>query len=102
MMITALLLILQTFLYNYSTVRATAIYSYHETSEEISYPYDDSFLSGFRNVTDKDFILGGLFPVYDCTGSGMGMYGVELLEAMLFAIDQINNDLSLLPNLTIG
>ena len=94
-MITILLLI-------YSTVTTAAVYSYHETSEEIPYPYDGSFLSGFRNVTDKDFILGGLFPIYDCTGLGTGMDGVELLEAMLFAIDRINNDMSLLPNLTIG
>ena len=94
-MFSVLLLILQ-------IAKTAAVYSYHETSEEIPYLYNDSFLSGFRNVTDKDFILGGLFPVNDCTGSGTGMDGVELLEAMLFAIDQINNDMNLLPNLTIG
>ena len=97
-MLTALLFILQV----PTITKAATVYSYHETSEEIPYLYDDSFLSGFRNVTDRDFILGGLFPVNDCTGSGTGMDGVELLEAMLFAIDRINNDVSLLPNLTIG
>ena len=34
----------------------------------------------------------------------LGLYidNTELVEAMLFAIDRINNDMSLLPNLTIG
>ena len=88
------LLLLQIVLYH---MTAAAVYNYDETSEEISYA---SFLSGFRNITDKDFIIGGLFPVGDCTDSGQK--DLELLEAMLFAIDQINNDMSLLPNLTIG
>ena len=79
---------------------AAAVYNYNETSEAIPFPPDPSFLSGLRNITDKDFIIGGLFPVYDCTGSGQE--DLELLEAMLFAIDRINNDMSLLPNLTIG
>ena len=81
-----------------SAVTTAVIYNYNETSEAI--PYDDYFLSGFRNFTDKDFVIGGLFPVYDCTGSVDG--DLEMLEAMLFAIDRINNDMSLLPNLTIG
>ena len=41
-----------------------------------------------------------MFPVYDCVGSRL--IELEWVEAMLFAIDQINNDMSLLPNLTIG
>ena len=92
-----LLLSLQVLLY-YSTAATAAVYNYDESSEAI--PYDDYFLSGFRNISNKDFIIGGLFPVYDCTGSGQG--DLELLEAMLFAIDRINDDMSLLPNLTIG
>ena len=77
-----------------------AVYNYNETSEEIPYKFDPTFLSGFRNITDKDFVIGGLFPVCDCRSRGLE--DLELLEAMLFAIDRINNDMSLLPNLTIG
>ena len=93
---TGLLIALQMLLH-YSNA---AVYNYNESSEEIPYIYDDQFLSGFRDVINKDFIIGGLFPVYDCTGSRYG--DLELLEAFLFAVDRINNDMSLLPNLIIG
>ena len=73
------------------------MYNYNETSEEIHF---SGLLSGFKNTANKDFVLGGLFSVSDCTGSVQG--DLELLEAMLFAIDKINNDMNLLPNLTIG
>ena len=71
-----MLLILQT---------TAAVYNYGETSEAILFQYDNSILSGFGNITDKDFILGGLFSVYDC--SGLRQHDLELLEAMLLAID---------------
>ena len=77
-----------------------AVYNYNETSEQIIFEPDHDFLSGFRNINNKDFVIGGLFPVYDCKSSGLD--DLEMLEAMLFAIDRINNDMSLLPNLTIG
>ena len=96
-MTTGLLLIMQLILYH---MTAAAVYNYNETSEEISFEFDPTILSGFLNITDKDFVLGGLLPVSDCNGSVQG--GLELLEAMLFAIDRINNDMNLLPNLTIG
>ena len=69
------------------------MYNYNETSEEIHF---SGLLSGFKNTANKDFVLGGLF-LSDCTGSVQG--DLELLEAML---DKINNDMNLLPNLTIG
>ena len=96
-MTTGLLLIVQMILYH---MTAAAVYNYNETSEVIIYEPDPTFLSGFRNIIDKDFIIGGLFPIFDCTGSGLE--DLEMLEAMLFAIDRINNDMNLLPNLTIG
>ena len=92
-----LLLLLQIILYHMTTA---AVYNYNETSEEIPYEFNPDILSGFRNITDKDFLLGGLFPVYDCTGSAL--IELEWVEAMLFAIDRINNDKNLLPNLIIG
>ena len=94
---TGLLIALQMLLH-YSTAATAAVYNYNESSEAI--PYNDYLLSGFRNIINKDFIIGGLFPVYDCTRPRQG--DLELLEAFLFAVDRINNDMSLLPNLTIG
>ena len=96
-MTTGLLLIVQMILYH---MTAAAVYNYNETSEVIIYEPDPTFLSGFRNIVDKDFIIGGLFPVYDCRGSDLE--DLEMLEAMLFAVDRINSDMNLLPNLTIG
>ena len=94
---TGLLLLLHVILYH---MTADAAYYNNEASDKIPNEFNPNFLSGFRNINDSDFILGGLFPVCDCCAdSGKGL---ELLEAMLFAVDQINDDMSLLPNLTIG
>ena len=84
----------------YLTATSTAFYNFGMTSEKIN----DTRLRGFRDVQNKDFILGGLFPVHsesDCKTLRQ-QRGLERLEAMLFAIDRINNDTNLLPNLTIG
>ena len=92
-----LLLILQMILYHITTA---TFYNYNEISEQIIYKSNPDFLRGFRNIIDKDFVIGGLFPVYDCEHPELK--DLEMLEAMLFAIDRINNDMSLLLNLTIG
>ena len=75
-----------------------AVYNYNESSETIY--FRSTLVIGFKDVINKDFIIGGLFPVYDCPG--IGHEDLELHEAMMFAIDRINNDMSLLPNLIIG
>lgn len=54
-----------------------------------------------------DIILGGLFPVHvkgERTPCGSAIYnrGIQRLEAMLFAIDKINNESKLLPGITLG
>ncbi|KAH8376012.1 hypothetical protein KR093_004800, partial [Drosophila rubida] len=55
-----------------------------------------------------DIILGGLFPVHEkgegASPCGPKVYnrGVQRLEAMLYAIDRVNNDTNLLPGITIG
>ncbi|XP_044742127.1 metabotropic glutamate receptor [Chrysoperla carnea] len=54
-----------------------------------------------------DIILGGLFPVHekgDKSPCGRKIYnrGVQRLEAMMFAVDKINKDKNILPNITLG
>ena len=58
-------------------------------------------------LLDGDLVLGGLFPVHekgDGTPCSAKLYnrGLQRLEAMLFAVDQINRDRHLLPHTSIG
>ena len=57
-----------------------------------------------------DIVFGGLFPMhehlpgspdYPC-GALKVEKGIQRVEAMLYALDLINNDPNLLPNITIG
>jgi len=93
------LLLLSTFLVIYPLLCAGQ-YNFDVPSQ----PIINIRLRGFRDTVDKDFVFGGLFPVHEGTGCVelRRERGLERLEAMLFAIDKINNDMSLLPNLTIG
>ncbi|KAK3101588.1 hypothetical protein FSP39_004675 [Pinctada imbricata] len=58
---------------------------------------------------DGDIIFGGLFPMHE-KGQGPNVKcgtikkekGIQRLEAMLFAIDRINADETILPGITIG
>jgi metabotropic glutamate receptor 2/3/metabotropic glutamate receptor 6/7/8 len=65
-------------------------------------------IRGVRDRAEKDFVLGGLFPIHAATNGGGACgevqleRGLERMEAMLFAIDKINSDSSLLPGLTLG
>jgi len=56
---------------------------------------------------DGDIVLGGLFPVHSKdTAGGCGVVqkdrGIQRLEAMLFAVDHINRNRSLLPGVVLG
>ena len=70
----------------------------------------DGRIRGARNRLDKDFVLGGLFPIHaDVVGSGGSECGevrlergLERMEAMLYALDRINSDPNLLSNFTLG
>ncbi|XP_011703241.1 PREDICTED: metabotropic glutamate receptor 8-like [Wasmannia auropunctata] len=60
---------------------------------------------------DGDIILGGIFPMHEQVAGSIGQSpcgavkeekGIQRLEAMLYVLDQINNDTDLLPNTTLG
>ncbi len=65
-------------------------------------------IRGARDRSGKDFVLGGLFPIHAAAEGGGACgevrleRGLERMEAMLFAIDKINSDESLLQGLTLG
>ncbi|XP_067382361.1 metabotropic glutamate receptor 7-like isoform X2 [Channa argus] len=58
--------------------------------------------------TEGHLTLGGLFPVHARAADGTPCgdlkkeNGIQRLEAMMYALDQINQDEQLLPNITLG
>lgn len=60
----------------------------------------------FRAFKDGDAIIGGLLTMHrEATETGCSptfLPGINRVEAAIFAIEQINNDLNILPNVTIG
>jgi len=72
---------------------------------------DDGFTRAeFPSDTEPNFVLGGLFPVHSKNVTDHGLTcgslnverGIHRLEAMIFAVDEINKDAILLPNITLG
>ena len=55
---------------------------------------------------DADFVVGALFPIheldYSQTKYVLNVYGVTWVEAFLFAIDEINQNKTLLPGVKLG
>ena len=67
----------------------------------------DGTTSGIRDRVNKDFVLGGLIPVHfehkNFSGGRCGdIRRDQWVEAMLFAIDSVNANETLLPNITLG
>ena len=102
-----LMLVIPQLVLMYFISASATVYQYDQTAEVLAV-LDESRMSGIRNRTNKDFILGGLFPIHNLNSNGGGcgdfrqQGGLERMEAMLFAIDIINADAVLLPNLTLG
>ena len=78
-------------------------YRYGETSEAIIED-EPMQIRGIRNRMNKDFVIGGVLAVHGRSGIGCGVArpGSWIVEAMLFAIDSVNADETLLPNITLG
>ena len=78
----------------------------HEELADVVFAADGR-ISGVRDRSNKDFVLGGLFHVRSEDPSfGGGRCGTirvdQDLEAMLFAMDLLNSDTNVLPGLEIG
>ncbi|XP_047741500.1 uncharacterized protein LOC125179515 [Hyalella azteca] len=64
--------------------------------------------SGKKIKIPGDVIFGGLFPMHERGNEGESCgdikeeKGIQRLEAMLYALDLINEDEELLPNITLG
>lgn len=55
---------------------------------------------------DGDYIIGGVFPVHDVISLNerqtLNEKGLTVVQAMIYAIEEINADPNILPNITLG
>ena len=84
---------------------ASATHRYTITSEKLTTA--DNRTRGIRDRMNKDFVLGGLMPVHEEDPDSTGGWCEDIrrdlsVEAMLFAIDSVNANETLLPNITLG
>ncbi len=62
-------------------------------------------IRGMRETRHADFVLGGLFPAHTYSRNGEvcgDPAHIPLVDAMLFALDNVNSDPNILPNITLG
>ena len=78
------------------------VYRYTEEPEKLTNV--EGRTTGIRDRVNKDLVLGGLIPVHDyATGGVCGkIRRDQFVEAMLFAIDSVNANETLLPNISLG
>ena len=98
-------LLLCVFLLTAGGCYAQVAYKYEEKSEIINGTEGVPMRTrGIRSRTNKDFVIGGVFAVHEDAGGvvcGKARRD-QWAEAMLFAIDSINANETLLPNITLG
>ena len=91
-----------------SFTECKADFNYNTPPGHVLKEDDDSRVRGIQDREGKDIILGGLFTVHRSSAAGGQcsptpvLTGTERIEAMLYAIDLVNSDPYLLPNITIG
>ena len=83
---------------------SVSLYGYRKQSEVLM---SGERISGMRSMDDTDFVIGGLIVVHwedpNHVGSKCGIYRYnEEVEAMLFAIDGVNANSSLIPGISFG
>ena len=87
-----------------SRCEAQDVFKYDQPSEVVLAP--EERIRGVRDREEKDFVIGGLFPIHSDSEGQCGEIrqerGLERMEAMLFALDKINADPALLPGLELG
>ncbi len=78
------------------------------TPQALAVPDYNTDTSKKEIVLEGDLVIGGLFPVHqkgegaqDC-GRINAQRGIQRLEAMLLALDKINQDDQILPGVTLG
>ena len=80
-------------------------------TSEVILDSDNGRIRGIHSREDKSFVLGGLFPVHFPSADDSlptapcgdtWLLAVEWVEAMLYAIDRINEDPDLLPGVELG
>ena len=73
-------------------------------NEPLSTEYCSSLV--WHKNTTADYIIAGIFPVHYYSSSKSAFVfnpaGLTWVEAMLLAIEEINNDKTILPNVTVG
>ena len=90
------------------SLASATTFQYSVASDEVIRDSEDDRIRGASNRPTKDIILGGLFPVHTDSddGASCGAFrlerGLERMEAMLYSLDLINSDDSLLPGITLG
>ena len=74
--------------------------------QTVIYTSDNSRIRGISSRKNVDFVVGAIFPVHNSIGGVCQeeLFGeaTDYMEAVLYAIDLINNDEKLLPNITLG